>query len=111
MYRHARATCTPCDELIDRKHRSSATDPTVKASRTRTDSRDDSGGTLGRMGAGKIEFGPDGRFTNVTTNSNWDCPIIDGFARTPFMPRIKERFEGSVLENAMGRQALFSAEG
>src|SRR5215469_5312600 len=42
-----------------------------------------------------IEFCADGRFTNVTTNSNWDCPIINGVARTPCMPRIKEGFEGS----------------
>ena len=73
--------------------------------------RNESGVPLGGIGAGKIEFCADGRFTNVTTNNNWDCPIIDGSARTPLMPRIKEGFEGSVLENAIRRQALFSAEG
>ena len=111
MYRHARVTCKPCDELIELKHGSSGKDATVKSSRHRATGRNDSGVPLGGIGAGKIEFCADGRFTNVTTNNNWDCPIIDGLARTPLMPRIKEGFEGSVLENAVRRQALFSAEG
>jgi hypothetical protein len=111
MYRHARVTCKPCDELIELKHGSSGKDATVKPSMHRATGRNDSGVPLGGIGAGKIEFCADGRFTNVTTNNNWDCPIIDGWARTPLMPRIKEGFEGSVLENAVRRQALFSAEG
>jgi uncharacterized protein (DUF608 family) len=83
----------------------------VNPSMRRATGRHESGVPPGGIGAGKIEFCADGRFTNVTTNNNWDCPIIDGLARTPLMPRIKEGFEGSVLENAMRRQALFSAEG
>ena len=83
----------------------------MEPSRHTAPGRNDSGVPLGGIGAGKIEFCADGRFTNVTTNNNWDCPIIDGSARTPLMPRIKEGFAGSVLENAIRRQALFSAEG
>ena len=82
----------------------------MEPSRHTAQGRNESGVPLGGIGAGKIEFCADGRFTNVTTN-NWDCPIIDGAARTPFMPRIKEGFEGSVYENAVRRRSLFSAEG
>ena len=61
--------------------------------------RSESGLPLGGIGAGSIEFCPDGRFTNVTTNNNWDSPIVDHKARIPPLPRIKEGFEGSVAEN------------
>jgi uncharacterized protein (DUF608 family) len=71
----------------------------------------ESGLPLGGIGAGAIEFCADGRFTNVTTNNNWDSPIIDGRAKMPPEPRIKEGFTGSVAENYTRRQALFSAEG
>ena len=73
--------------------------------------RSESGLPLGGIGAGSIEFCPDGRFTNVTTNNNWDSPIVDHKARTPPYPRIKEGFEGSVAENISRRQSIFSAEG
>src|SRR5689334_8094794 len=69
--------------------------------RTTTPARTESGVPLGGIGAGKIEFCADGRFTNVTTNNNLDCPITDGLARTPLFPRIKEGAEGSVLENSI----------
>jgi len=73
--------------------------------------RSESGLPLGGIGAGSIEFCPDGRFTNVTTNNNWDSPIVDHKARIPPLPRIKEGFEGSVAENISRRQSIFSAEG
>ena len=69
----------------------------MEPSRHTAQGRNDSGVPLGGIGAGKIEFCADGRFTNVTTTNNWDCPIIDGSARTPLMPRIKEGFEGFCL--------------
>ena len=71
----------------------------------------DSGEPLGGIGAGKIEFCKDGRFTNVTTNNNWDCPIIDSDARIPPIPRILEGDKGSVEENIYRRRMMFSAEG
>jgi uncharacterized protein (DUF608 family) len=71
----------------------------------------ESGLPLGGIGAGSIEFCRDGRFTNVTTNNNWDSPIVDHKARIPPLPRIKEGFEGSVAENIFRRQSIFSAEG
>ena len=71
----------------------------------------ESGLPLGGIGAGSIEFCRDGRFTNVTTNNNWDSPIVDHKARIPPPPRIKEGFEGSVAENIFRRQSIFSAEG
>jgi len=73
--------------------------------------RDESGLPLGGIGAGKIEFCPDGRFTNVTINNNMDCPIVDGAACAPPEPRIKEGFPGSVAENAYRRRLLFAQEG
>lgn len=71
----------------------------------------ESGLPLGGIGAGKIEFCPDGRFTNVTTNNNWDAPIVDNQAKIPALPRIKEGFEGSVAENIARRQSIYSDEG
>lgn len=41
----------------------------------RTKRWDHSGVNLGGIGAGKIEFCPSGRFSNVTTQNNWDVPI------------------------------------
>ncbi len=73
--------------------------------------RNESGMPLGGIGAGKIEFCPDGRFTNITTNNNWDCPIFDGTAGTPRVPRIREGAPGSVDENAERRQTITSKEG
>jgi uncharacterized protein (DUF608 family) len=73
--------------------------------------RNESGVPLGGIGAGKIEFCPDGRFTNVTINNNVDSPITDGLARMPLFPRIKEGAEGSVLENSLRRQSITSPEG
>ena len=67
--------------------------------------------SLGGIGAGKVEFCKDGRFTNVTTNNNRDCPIIDSGARIPPIPRILEGDEGSVEENIYRRRMMFSAEG
>ena len=43
----------------------------------RTRRWDHSGVSLGGIGAGKIEFCPSGRFSNVTTQNNWDAPIVD----------------------------------
>ena len=73
--------------------------------------RNESGLPLGGIGAGKIEFGRDGRFTNITINNNWDCPIVDSWAKQPPLPRILEGFPGSVLENSIRRQSIYSAEG
>jgi non-lysosomal glucosylceramidase len=66
---------------------------------------------LGGIGAGKVEFCADGRFTNVTTNNNWDAPIVNGTAQVPAPPRVKEGFPGSIAENATRRQSIFSPEG
>ena len=41
----------------------------------RTKRWDHSGVALGGIGAGKIEFCPSGRFSNVMTQNNWDAPI------------------------------------
>jgi len=41
-----------------------------------------SGVPLGGIGAGKIEFSPDGTFRNVTASNNMDAPISDCYART-----------------------------
>ncbi|HUU42429.1 MAG TPA: GH116 family glycosyl-hydrolase, partial [Planctomycetota bacterium] len=41
----------------------------------RTKRWDHSGVNLGGIGAGKIEFCPSGRFSNVMTQNNWDAPI------------------------------------
>ncbi len=71
----------------------------------------ESGLPLGGIGAGKIEFCADGRFTNVTTNNNWDAPIVDGAARCPAAPRMKEGFPGSIAENAARRMSILSPEG
>jgi len=73
--------------------------------------RNESGLPLGGIGAGKIEFGRDGRFTNITINNNWDCPIVDGSAKQPTIPHILEGFQGSILENSIRRQSIYSAEG
>lgn len=73
--------------------------------------RNEAGVPLGGIGAGKIELCADGRFTNVTTNNNVDCPITDGFARTPMMPRILEGAPGSVYENSVRRQSINAPEG
>lgn len=48
----------------------------VRISR-RTRQWDHSGVPLGGIGAGKIEFCPSGRFSNVTTQNNWDAPVSD----------------------------------
>ncbi len=66
---------------------------------------------LGGIGAGKIEFCRNGRFTNITTNNNVEAPIVDGYARVPLFPRIKEGAPGSVRENALRRQSVNSLEG
>ena len=66
---------------------------------------------LGGIGAGKIEFCRNGRFTNITTNNNVEAPIVDGEARVPLFPRIKEGAPGSVRENALRRQSVNSIEG
>ncbi|MDR3470410.1 MAG: GH116 family glycosyl-hydrolase [Devosia sp.] len=73
--------------------------------------RDEAGMPIGGIGAGKIEFCRNGRFTNVTTNNNLDAPIVDGVARTPLFPRIKEGAPGSVRENAIRRKSVNSVEG
>lgn len=73
--------------------------------------RDEAGVPLGGIGAGKIEFCRNGRFTNVTTNNNVDAPIVEGLARIPLFPRIKEGAAGSVRENALRRQSVNAAEG
>lgn len=73
--------------------------------------RDEAGVPLGGIGAGKIEFCRNGRFTNITTNNNVEAPIVDGYARVPLFPRIKEGAPGSVLENALRRQSVNSVEG
>lgn len=73
--------------------------------------RDEAGVPLGGIGAGKIEFCRNGRFTNVTTNNNLEAPIVDGSARVPLFPRIKEGAPGSVRENALRRQSVNSLEG
>ena len=70
-----------------------------------------SGVPLSGIGAGKVEFCEYGRFTDVTTNNNWDCPIVDSGARIPPIPRILEGDEGSVVENIYRRRMMFSAEG
>jgi len=64
----------------------------------------------GGIGAGKIEFCADGRFPNITTTITGIARLSTA-GRTPCMPWIKEGFEGSILENALRRKALFSAEG
>lgn len=66
---------------------------------------------IGGIGAGKIEFCPNGRFTNITINNNVDAPIVDGFARIPLFPRIKEGAPGSLAENAIRRRSVHSPEG
>jgi uncharacterized protein (DUF608 family) len=73
--------------------------------------RDEAGVPLGGIGAGKIEFCRNGRFTNVTTNNNLDAPIVDGYARIPLFPRVKEGAPGSVRENALRRQSVNAPEG
>src|SRR5579862_961869 len=73
--------------------------------------RDEAGVPLGGIGAGKIEFCRNGRFTNITTNNNVEAPIVDGLARVPLFPRIKEGAPGSVRENALRRQSVNSSEG
>jgi uncharacterized protein (DUF608 family) len=73
--------------------------------------RDEAGVPIGGIGAGKIELCRNGRFTNVTTNNNLDAPIVDGLARTPLMPRIREGAPGSVRENALRRQSVNAPEG
>jgi non-lysosomal glucosylceramidase len=73
--------------------------------------RSESGLPMGGIGSGKIEFFPDGRFTNITINNNWDCPIVNGNACMPQPLRIKQGFDGSLLENRIRRQALVSMEG
>ena len=73
--------------------------------------RNEAGVPLGGIGAGKIEFCADGRFTNITTNNNLDAPIFGETARTPPMQRIKEGADGSILENAYRRKILNAAEG
>ncbi len=82
-------------------------DPIIKVTRP----RNEAGVPLGGIGAGKIEFCADGRFTNITINNNIDCPITDGTARTPLMPRVIEGFDGSVYENSVRRQSINSPEG
>ena len=39
-----------------------------------------SGIPLGGIGAGKVEFCGNGKFSNVVTSNNWDVPIADGKA-------------------------------
>src|SRR5689334_8275133 len=73
--------------------------------------RNESGVPLGGIGAGKIEFCRDGRFTNVTINNNLDSPITDGWARMPLFPRIQEGADFSVLENRLRRQSINAPEG
>lgn len=73
--------------------------------------RDEAGMPVGGIGAGKVEFCRNGRFTNVTTNNNVDAPIVDGTARTPLFPRIKEGAPGSLRENAIRRQSVNAPEG
>jgi uncharacterized protein (DUF608 family) len=73
--------------------------------------RNESGVPLGGIGAGKIEFCRDGRFTNVTINNNLDSPITDGWARMPLFPRIQEGADFSVLENGLRRQSINAPEG
>jgi uncharacterized protein (DUF608 family) len=73
--------------------------------------RDEAGVPLGGIGAGKVEFCADGRFTNITINNNLDCPITDDQARTPMMPRVIEGYSGSVYENSVRRRSITSPEG
>ena len=73
--------------------------------------REQSGVPLGGIGAGKIEFFANGRFSNVATNNNWDAPIVDSIARSPAKPRILEGFDGSIGENQWRRRTMTSEEG
>ena len=73
--------------------------------------RNESGVPLGGIGAGKIEFCRDGRFTNATINNNLDTPITDGQARVPLFPRIQEGADYSILENSLRRQSINAPEG
>ena len=73
--------------------------------------RNESGLPLGGIGAGKIEFCWDGRFTNITTNNNMDCPIYNGKAGFPLLPRIREGAPGSYEENSQRRQSITDLEG
>lgn len=82
-------------------------DPVIKV----PSPRNEAGVPLGGIGAGKLELCADGRITNVTTNNNVDCPITDGLARTPLMPRVLEGAPGSVYENSVRRQSINSPEG
>lgn len=42
--------------------------------------RNRSGMPLGGIGAGKVDFCPNGKFTNCTASNNWDAPITGGGA-------------------------------
>jgi uncharacterized protein (DUF608 family) len=64
---------------------------------------------LGGIGAGKVDFCPNGKFTNCTTNNNWDAPITglgagsagdtnDGTGiKGAFMARFVEGFGAEML--------------
>ncbi|MCL6613371.1 MAG: hypothetical protein K6U03_01925, partial [Firmicutes bacterium] len=71
--------------------------------------RNRSGMPLGGIGAGKVEFCPNGKFTNCTASNNWDAPIIGGGASpsgdTPEGTGIKGAFLARFVEGA-GAQVL-----
>ncbi len=71
--------------------------------------RNRSGMPLGGIGAGKVEFCPNGKFTNCTASNNWDAPIIGGGASasgdTPDGPGIRGAFLARFVEGA-GAQVL-----
>lgn len=74
-----------------------------------SDLRNQSGMPLGGIGAGKVEFCPNGKFTNCTAANNWDTPIYGtGAALTgdtsngagimgAFLARFVEGFGGQML--------------
>ena len=72
-------------------------------------SRNRSGMPLGGIGAGKVDFCPNGKFTNCTASNNWDAPITGGGAGlngdTPEGSGIKGAFLARYVEGA-GAQVL-----
>ena len=74
--------------------------------------RNRSGIPLGGIGAGKVDFCPNGKFTNCTASNNWDAPITGGGAGpagdTPDGPGIKGAFLARYTEGC-GAQVLRAA--
>lgn len=71
--------------------------------------RNASGMPLGGIGAGKVEFCPNGKFTNCTASNNWDAPITGSGASpegdTPEGPGIGGAFLARYVQ-AAGAQLL-----